>query len=147
MLTLSPFMVTSTPEPHMHQTHQQTLLLLLILDLSPATWGHRSIISTAKDKAPVAKNKSSAGPAITDNVIESTLTFLAAFCALNRENVVVIVGATETWGWYVGRGYGQCGQFYGSEQLDRRLMNDWGDRAYESSCRTERTDGKAKRWI
>jgi transcription initiation factor TFIIH subunit 3 len=106
-------------------------LLLLILDLSPATWGHRSIIRTAKDKALAAKNKSSAGPAVIDDVIESALAFLAAFCALSRENVAVVVGATESdVGVVYPRKGGEGGMddvvnFTGSERVDRGLMNDY----------------------
>ena len=106
-------------------------LLVIILDLSPSTWGHRSIIRVAKDKALASKNKSSAGPAVIGDVIESTLAFLAAFLTLNRENVAVVVGATE---YEVGVIYPRKGgeggmqevvNSMGSERVDRGLMYDY----------------------
>eukprot|EP00804_Cyclotella_cryptica_P018282 CCRYP_017666-RA/>CCRYP_017666-RA protein AED:0.13 eAED:0.13 QI:0/0/0/1/1/1/2/0/406 len=80
----------------MTSSNNPPALLLLILDLSPPTWGHRSIIRTAKDKALASKNKPSAGPAVIDDVVDSSLAFLAAFCAVNRDNVCVVVGVTES---------------------------------------------------
>ncbi|KAL3782759.1 hypothetical protein HJC23_003080 [Cyclotella cryptica] len=94
----------------MTSSNNPPALLLLILDLSPPTWGHRSIIRTAKDKALASKNKPSAGPAVIDDVVDSSLAFLAAFCAVNRDNVCVVVGVTES---EVG------------ERVDRGLMNDY----------------------
>jgi transcription initiation factor TFIIH subunit 3 len=106
-------------------------LLLLILDLSPPTWGDRSIYRAAKDKALAARGKSSAGPAIIDDVVISSLSFLAAFTCMNRDNVAVVIGVTET---DVGVIYPRKGgegcmdevvNGGGAERVDRGMMNDY----------------------
>lgn len=74
-------------------------LLAVIIDTTTFTWTHRSLARTARDKALAAKNPgkptSSAGPATLDDVVTSVLALGASFSCLNRDNVLVVVGATE----------------------------------------------------
>ena len=70
-------------------------LLTIIIDATTFTWTHRALARSAKDKALLSKNKPSAGPATLDDVISAVLTLANSFCCLNRENVVVVIGATE----------------------------------------------------
>jgi len=70
-------------------------LLAIIIDTTTFTWTHRSLARTAKDKALAAKNKTSAGPATLDDVITSVLALGVSFSCLNRDNVLVVIGASE----------------------------------------------------
>ncbi|KAL7531299.1 hypothetical protein ACHAXR_003961 [Thalassiosira sp. AJA248-18] len=70
-------------------------LLTLILDVTTYTWTHRQLNRIARDKALAAKNKPSTGPAILDDVITTVLALGAAFSCLNRDNVLVVIAATE----------------------------------------------------
>ena len=70
-------------------------LLTLIIDITPSTWGHRDLVRSAKDKALSSKSKSSAGPATLDDVLTAVLSLGASFSCLNRDNVLVVIAATE----------------------------------------------------
>lgn len=70
-------------------------LLTIIIDITTFTWTHRSLARTAKDKALAAKNKPSSGPATLDDVISSVLALGVSFSCLNRDNVLVVIGASE----------------------------------------------------
>jgi transcription initiation factor TFIIH subunit 3 len=70
-------------------------LLTIILDVTTYTWTHRSLARTAQDKALAVQNKSSAGPATLEDVISSILVVCSSFVALNRENALVVLVATE----------------------------------------------------
>ena len=114
-------------------------LLAIIIDTTTFTWTHRSLARTAKDKALAAKNKTSAGPATLDDVITSVLALGASFSCLNRDNVLVVIGASEeevsviyprkggdgnmeevVMGGSSGGGGGECG-----ERVDLGLLNDY----------------------
>ena len=101
-------------------------LLTIILDITPSTWGHRDLVRSAKDKALAAKNKTSAGPAIIDDVLTSVLTLGKSFTCLNRDNVLVVIAATEE---EVAVVYPRKG---GVGNIDHVLMGglngEWGER-------------------
>ena len=114
-------------------------LLAIIIDTTTFTWTHRSLARTAKDKALAAKNKTSAGPATLDDVITSVLALGVSFSCLNRDNVLVVIGASEdevsviyprkggdgnmedvVMGGNGSSGGGECG-----ERVDLGLLNDY----------------------
>ena len=81
----------------MAPTSQQSdrSLLALILDVSPATWGERDLKRTAQDRARLAANKRSVGPARIDDLLTSAVAFCLSFAALKRDNVVVVIGVAD----------------------------------------------------
>eukprot|EP00561_Arcocellulus_cornucervis_P001809 CAMPEP_0185818618 /NCGR_PEP_ID=MMETSP1322-20130828/20938_1 /TAXON_ID=265543 /ORGANISM="Minutocellus polymorphus, Strain RCC2270" /LENGTH=126 /DNA_ID=CAMNT_0028515741 /DNA_START=33 /DNA_END=410 /DNA_ORIENTATION=- len=81
----------------MAPTSQQSdrSLLTLILDVSPATWGERDLKRTAQDRARLAANKRSVGPARIGDLLTSTVAFCLSFAALKRDNVVVVIGVAD----------------------------------------------------
>jgi len=114
-------------------------LLAILIDTTTFTWTHRSLARTAKDKALAAKNKTSAGPATLDDVITSVLALGVSFSCLNRDNVLVVIGASEeevsviyprkggdgnmeevVMGGNGSSGGGECG-----ERVDLGLLNDY----------------------
>ncbi|KAL7437945.1 hypothetical protein ACHAXH_003298 [Discostella pseudostelligera] len=82
------------PSPQSNNKNNNNLLAIII-DATTFTWTHRALARSAKDKALLSKNKPSAGPATLEDVLSAVLTLANSFCALNRENVVVVIGATE----------------------------------------------------
>lgn len=50
-------------------------LTVIILDVSPFSWGSRDFQRKAQDKARFAKNRSSIGPATLEEVLESVQAF------------------------------------------------------------------------
>lgn len=83
------------PPPRAPPNKSTNNLLAIIIDATTFTWTHRALARSAKDKALLSKNKPSAGPATLDDVLSAVLTLANSFCCLNRENVVVVIGATE----------------------------------------------------
>lgn len=54
-------------------------LLVIVVDVSPLAWGERDLQRTAQDKARLAQNKRTVGPATLREVLESLAAFCAAF--------------------------------------------------------------------
>ena len=73
-------------------TVQDRSLLVLILDLTPKTWGERDQIRIYTDKKRKKENKSSAGPAKLEEILSCILSFLVAFSSCHRDNTVILIG-------------------------------------------------------
>ena len=73
-------------------TVQDRSLLLLIIDLTPTTWGKRYQHRMVSDKMRSQQNKPSLGPAILSDVISAILSFLLAFASCHRDNTIVVIG-------------------------------------------------------
>jgi transcription initiation factor TFIIH subunit 3 len=71
---------------------QDRSFLILIIDLTPHTWGQRNQDRILSDKTRSAQNKRSVGPAILEEVLESLLSFLVAFTCCHRDNAAVVIG-------------------------------------------------------
>lgn len=71
---------------------QDRSFLILVIDVTPKTWGQRNQDRILSDKARAAHNKRSVGPATLEEVLESLLAFLAAFTCCHRDNAAVIIG-------------------------------------------------------
>ena len=81
--------------PPSSSSSSQPNLLALILDITTFTWSHRNLARKARDKAQASKNRPSAGPATLDDVLTSILALGASFSCLNRDNVLIVIAATE----------------------------------------------------
>ena len=75
-------------------TIQDRSLLVLVLDLTPKTWGQRDQIREISDKSRRAQDpkKRSNGPATLKETISAILSFLIAFISCHRDNTVIIIG-------------------------------------------------------
>lgn len=71
---------------------QDRSFLILIIDLTPVTWGQRNQDRKLSDKTRAAQNKRSVGPATLQEVLESLLSFLVAFTCCHRDNAAVVIG-------------------------------------------------------
>lgn len=71
---------------------QDRSLLILILDLTPKTWGKRAQIRNLSDKQRASQNKGSMGPATLNEVLNALLSFLIAFSSCHRDNTVIVIG-------------------------------------------------------
>ncbi len=73
-------------------TIQDRSLLVLILDLTPKTWGQRNQIRHISDKSRAAQKKRSAGPATLQETLSAIISFIIAFCSCHRDNTIVVIG-------------------------------------------------------
>lgn len=72
---------------------EERSLLVLVLDVTPAAWGERAMMSDSINAKRLAAGKPSVGPAkLVDEVLASVQTFLSAYVALNRDNGLVVIG-------------------------------------------------------
>ena len=71
---------------------QDRSLLILIIDLTPKTWGQRNHVRLVSDKKRAEQNKGSAGPATLEETLDALLSFLIAFSSCHRDNVVIVIG-------------------------------------------------------
>uniref|UniRef100_A0A7S4ATL5 RNA polymerase II transcription factor B subunit 4 n=1 Tax=Pseudo-nitzschia australis TaxID=44445 RepID=A0A7S4ATL5_9STRA len=67
-------------------------LTVLVVDVSPVTWGKREMLRTAQDKAREANNKESIGPATLDDLLSAVQAFSSAYSSLERDSALIIVG-------------------------------------------------------
>ncbi len=73
-------------------TVQDRSLLLLIMDLTPTTWGMRYQRRRMNDSVRAKQNKPGIGPNTLSDTISATLSFLFAFASCHRDNAIVIIG-------------------------------------------------------
>eukprot|EP00535_Pseudo-nitzschia_heimii_P003758 CAMPEP_0197173962 /NCGR_PEP_ID=MMETSP1423-20130617/689_1 /TAXON_ID=476441 /ORGANISM="Pseudo-nitzschia heimii, Strain UNC1101" /LENGTH=346 /DNA_ID=CAMNT_0042622845 /DNA_START=53 /DNA_END=1089 /DNA_ORIENTATION=+ len=66
-------------------------LTVLVVDVSPVTWGKRDLLRTASDKARSAKGKPSVGPANLDDLLSAVQAFSSAFSSLERDSALILV--------------------------------------------------------
>jgi len=66
-------------------------LTVLVVDVSPVTWGKRDLLRTASDKARSAKGKPSVGPANLDDLLSAIQAFSSAFSSLERDSALILV--------------------------------------------------------
>jgi transcription initiation factor TFIIH subunit 3 len=66
-------------------------LTVLVVDVSPVTWGRRDLIRTASDRARSAKGKPSVGPANLDDLLSAIQAFSSAFSSLERDSALILV--------------------------------------------------------
>jgi len=74
----------------MKRTSERSLTVVVI-DVSPVTWGKRDLQRTASDRARSAKNKPSIGPAKLDDLLSAIQAFSSAFSSLERDSALVLV--------------------------------------------------------
>ena len=70
-------------------------LLTIVLDVSPVAWGERELRRAANDKARLAKQKGSVGPATLEEVLRSVQAFSTAFGSLERVSGLLIVAVAD----------------------------------------------------
>lgn len=66
-------------------------LTVLVVDVSPVTWGHRELQRTASDKARKAAGKGSVGPATLQELLSGVQAFASAFSSLERDSALILV--------------------------------------------------------
>jgi len=66
-------------------------LTILVVDVSPVTWGHRELQRTASDKARLAKGKASVGPATLHELLSAVQAFSSAFSSLERDSALILI--------------------------------------------------------
>ena len=66
-------------------------LTVLVVDVSPVTWGKRDVVRTANDRARSAKGKPSVGPANLDDLLSAIQAFSSAFSSLERDSALILV--------------------------------------------------------
>lgn len=72
-------------------TRGERSLTVLIVDVSPVTWGHRELQRTASDKARMAKGKNSVGPATLQELLSAVQAFSSAYSSLERDSALVLI--------------------------------------------------------
>jgi transcription initiation factor TFIIH subunit 3 len=70
---------------------EQRSLNVIVIDVSPVTWGERELIRNASDKARFAAGKRSAGPAKLEECLSAVQTFCSACTNLERDAVMLLV--------------------------------------------------------
>jgi len=67
-------------------------LTVLVVDVSPVTWGKRQMLRNAQDKARFAKGKESVGPATLNDLLSAVQAFSSAYSSLERDSALILVG-------------------------------------------------------
>mmetsp|Transcript_8542 Transcript_8542/g.14187 ORF Transcript_8542/g.14187 Transcript_8542/m.14187 type:complete len:364 (+) Transcript_8542:87-1178(+) len=67
-------------------------LLIIVLDVSPVVWQIRQRQREGSDKARLEKNKPTIGPATLEECLKSIQAFCGAFCGLQRDCALQIMG-------------------------------------------------------
>lgn len=70
-------------------------LLVIALDVSGLAWGERDLKRAAQDKARLAAGKRSIGPAILSEVLEAVQAFSSAFCNIERDSGLIVIGVAD----------------------------------------------------
>ena len=66
-------------------------LLVIIIDVSPTTWGERELKRAANDKARLAAGKRSVGPATLEDTLAAVQAFAGAYSSLEEDGVVMVI--------------------------------------------------------
>ena len=66
-------------------------LTVLVVDVSPVTWGKRDLLRTANDRTRFTKGKPSVGPANLDDLLSAVQAFSSAFSSLERDSALILV--------------------------------------------------------
>jgi transcription initiation factor TFIIH subunit 3 len=77
-------------------TAESNSLVVLVLDVSPMTWGEHDLKRKAQDKARTAAGKRSVGPAILEEALDSVMAFgNALLCCLERDSAFIVIGVAD----------------------------------------------------
>jgi transcription initiation factor TFIIH subunit 3 len=74
----------------MKQPNERSLNVI-VMDVSPVTWGERELIRTASDKSRLAAGKRSIGPARLEELLCAVQCFCSASTSLEKDAVLVLV--------------------------------------------------------
>ena len=66
-------------------------LTVVVVDVSPVTWGKRDLLRNASDKARSAEGKRSVGPANLEDLLSAVQAFSSAFSSLERDSALILV--------------------------------------------------------
>lgn len=66
-------------------------LLVIIVDVSPTTWGERDLKRAANDKARLAAGKRSVGPATLQDALASVEAFAGAYASLEEDGIIMVI--------------------------------------------------------
>jgi len=66
-------------------------LTVLVVDVSPVTWGKRDLARAANDRQRFKKNKPSVGPANLEDLLSAVQAFSSAFSSLERDSALILV--------------------------------------------------------
>eukprot|EP00531_Pseudo-nitzschia_arenysensis_P015326 CAMPEP_0116128184 /NCGR_PEP_ID=MMETSP0329-20121206/7226_1 /TAXON_ID=697910 /ORGANISM="Pseudo-nitzschia arenysensis, Strain B593" /LENGTH=366 /DNA_ID=CAMNT_0003622309 /DNA_START=253 /DNA_END=1353 /DNA_ORIENTATION=+ len=66
-------------------------LTVVVVDVSPVTWGKRDILRTKNDRARFALGKPSVGPANLGDLLSAVQAFSSAFSSLERDSALILV--------------------------------------------------------
>ncbi|VEU43234.1 unnamed protein product [Pseudo-nitzschia multistriata] len=67
-------------------------LTILVMDVSPVTWGKREFIRNRRDKERSEKGKGTIGPANLDDLLSAVQAFSSAYSSLERDSALILVG-------------------------------------------------------
>lgn len=70
-------------------------LVVIVLDVSPCAWGERDLRRSANDKARLAQNKRSVGPATLDEVLRAVQAYSTTFASLERRSGLLVVAVAD----------------------------------------------------
>ncbi|KAG7338233.1 transcription factor Tfb4 [Nitzschia inconspicua] len=79
----------------MKQPNERSLTVI-VMDVSPVTWGERELIRTASDKSRLAAGKRSIGPARLEECLSAVQCFCSAASSLEKDAVTVLVAVAAS---------------------------------------------------
>ena len=79
-------------EPFDTSSSSSNTLLMIVLDVSPSTWGDREVARAERDATRAAQGKRSMGPAVLEEVLSSVQALVVAALSMEQEAGIVILG-------------------------------------------------------
>jgi transcription initiation factor TFIIH subunit 3 len=71
-------------------------LVVVVLDISPMSWGEHDLKRKAQDNKRAAEGKRSVGPAILEEVLDSVMAYgNALLCCLERDSAFIVIGVAD----------------------------------------------------
>ena len=99
-------------------------LLVIIVDVSPTTWGERDLKRAANDKARLAAGKRSVGPATLEDALASVEAFAGAYASLEEDGVVMVIAVAENECAVVYPRKNELHAFFNGAALDSRRLKE-----------------------
>jgi len=99
-------------------------LLVIIIDISPTTWGQRDLKRAANDKARLAAGKRSVGPATLEDALTSVEAFAGAYASLEEDGIVMVIAVAENECAVVYPRKNELHAFFNGAALDCRRLKE-----------------------
>lgn len=85
---------TKRSSSSIHQANRNSLAVI-VLDVSPMAWGEHDVKRKALDRARQAAGKSSMGPAILEEVMQSVIALCNCIASLERSSALIILAVAN----------------------------------------------------